>query len=153
MRLRYALLAWLPVAVFGLAAPAHAVFSYTPFNPPPPTEQSHADILDNTFVATLVLEQKLADVDGEWTGKRKVVRIDARPSDCLIIALKTRTEIFVTPKVLEKVKDISEQMNALQPETDDSDSVFPFRVDDFEFEADFGEKDEDDEDDSRDDFL
>ena len=70
-----------------------------------------SDIVDNTFCATLVLEQKCKDGD-EWNGKRNEVRIDARPSDCLVIALKEKKDIYATPAVLEKVRDISEEIGA-----------------------------------------
>ncbi len=67
-----------------------------------------SDIVENTFCATLVLEQRCTDESSEWNGKRNEVRIDARPSDCLVLALKEKVEIFATEAVLEKVHDISE---------------------------------------------
>ncbi len=67
-----------------------------------------SSIVDNTFCATLVLEQKCVDGDEEWNGKRNEVRIDARPSDCLVLALKESVDIYATDSVLEKVHDISE---------------------------------------------
>lgn len=67
-----------------------------------------SDIVDNTFCATLVLEQRCSDASGDWNGKRNEVRIDARPSDCLVLALKEKCDIYCTPQVLEKVHDISD---------------------------------------------
>lgn len=67
-----------------------------------------SDIVDNTFCATLTLEQACAGPDGEWNGRRNVVQIDARPSDCLVLALKEQVEIFATPSVLARVQDVSE---------------------------------------------
>ncbi len=64
-------------------------------------------IVDNAFCATLILEQKITDASGDWVGKRNEVRIDARPSDCLVLALKNRTDIYVTEEVFEQVQDIS----------------------------------------------
>jgi hypothetical protein len=65
-----------------------------------------SSIIENTFCATLVLQQRV--VDGtEWTGKRNEVRIDARPSDCLVLALKNNVDIFVTEEVFEQVQDVS----------------------------------------------
>jgi bifunctional DNase/RNase len=72
-----------------------------------------SDILENTFCATLVLQQIVRDESEQWVGKRNEVRIDARPSDCLVIALKEKKDIFVTPEVLEKVRDISEEVGSL----------------------------------------
>ncbi len=69
-----------------------------------------SDIINNTFCATLVLEQKVVDEKDAWVGKRNEVRIDARPSDCLVIALKEKKDIYCTPSVLEKVRDVSEEI-------------------------------------------
>jgi bifunctional DNase/RNase len=67
-----------------------------------------SDIVDNTFCATLTLEQACAGADGEWNGRRNLVQIDARPSDCLVLALKTKADIFATQTVLDRVQDVSE---------------------------------------------
>jgi len=69
-----------------------------------------SEILDSTFCATLVLEQRVApdSEGGEWNGRRNEVRIDARPSDCLVLALKNRVDILVTDEVFQSVKDVSE---------------------------------------------
>ena len=66
-----------------------------------------SSIVDNTFCATLVLQQECKQGE-EWTGRRNEVHIDARPSDCLVLALKTGVDISATDQVLEKVHDISE---------------------------------------------
>ena len=71
-----------------------------------------SDIVNNTFCATLVLEQKCVDGKEEWTGKRNEVRIDARPSDCLVIALKEKKDIYATQAVLDKVRDITDEIGA-----------------------------------------
>ncbi len=70
-------------------------------------------IVDNTFCATLVLEQKILDQNGNWTGRRNEVRIDARASDSIVIALKTGKEIWVSREVYEKVEDVSSQIEFL----------------------------------------
>ena len=69
-----------------------------------------SSIVDNTFCATLVLEQRCRADDGEWNGRRNEVHIDARPSDCLVLALKRKVQLFATDDVLSKVHDISEGM-------------------------------------------
>ena len=69
-----------------------------------------SDIIENTFCATLVLEQKVRKGKEEWAGKRNEVHIDARPSDCLIIALKEKKDIYCTTRVLEKVRDVSDDL-------------------------------------------
>lgn len=66
-----------------------------------------SSIVENTFCATLVLEQKCKDGD-EWNGRRNEVQIDARPSDCLVLALKRKVDIYATTEVLKNVHDISD---------------------------------------------
>jgi bifunctional DNase/RNase len=68
-------------------------------------------IIDNTFCATLILQQQLRGETGEWVGRRNEVRIDARPSDCLVLALKNKLDILVTEEVFQQVQDVS-QMTA-----------------------------------------
>ena len=64
-------------------------------------------IVDNAFCATLILEQQVTDTNGDWVGRRNEVRIDARPSDCLVLALKNNADIFVTREVFDQVQDVS----------------------------------------------
>jgi bifunctional DNase/RNase len=59
------------------------------------------DLRDNTFFARLFL------VDEDESGKR-IVEIDARPSDCLALAQQAGATIYVAPHVLDAVKDVSE---------------------------------------------
>jgi uncharacterized protein len=59
------------------------------------------DLRENTFFARLFL----TDEGGE--GKR-IVEIDARPSDCLAIAVQQGAPIFVARHVLEAVNDVSD---------------------------------------------
>ncbi len=65
-------------------------------------------IVDNAFCATLILEQRVSEKNGDWAGRRNEVRIDARPSDCLVLALKNKAEIFVTDEVFQQVQDFSQ---------------------------------------------
>jgi bifunctional DNase/RNase len=78
-------------------------------------------IVDNTFCATLVLEQKMMDESGQFTGKRHEVRIDARASDSIIIALKTGKEIWVTQEVYQKVEDVSGQLDFIPPTAEEKE--------------------------------
>ena len=66
-------------------------------------------IIDQTFCATLILQQKIHDEEagGGWSGRRNEVRIDARPSDCLVLALKSKVDILVTDEVFREVQDVS----------------------------------------------
>jgi bifunctional DNase/RNase len=119
-----------------------------------------SDIVDNTFCATLVLEQKCTDEKDDWNGKRNEVRIDARPSDCLVLALKEKKDLYVTQSVLDKVRDISEEIGAFgKPPKSSKSEENPYALPEFDasnfkeqfenFEFDLGgEKDEDEEDES-----
>jgi bifunctional DNase/RNase len=73
-----------------------------------------SSIVDNTFYATLILEQKVVGDGGEWTGKRNEVRIDARPSDCLVLALKEKKEIFIEDEVFQAVTNIDGELEKFQ---------------------------------------
>jgi len=73
-----------------------------------------SSIIENTFCATLVLQQKVTEGNGEWSGRRNEVRIDARPSDCLVLALKNKVDIFVTAEVFERVQDVSKMTGDIE---------------------------------------
>jgi bifunctional DNase/RNase len=119
-----------------------------------------SDIVDNTFCATLILEQKCTNGGGEFNGKRNEVRIDARPSDCLVIALKEKKEIYATQAVLDKVRDISEEIGSFgKPQKQPKSEQNPYALPEFDvsqlkeqfenFDFDLGgekEEEEDDED-------
>lgn len=76
-----------------------------------------SSLKENTFCATLILEQKVNDENSQWTGKRREVQIDARASDSIIMALKTKQDIWVTQDIIEKVEDISEQFESKPTES------------------------------------
>jgi len=44
---------------------------------------------------------------------RKIVELDARPSDCLAIAAAQKKPIFVTSALFEQVEDMSEVLNQI----------------------------------------
>lgn len=60
------------------------------------------DIVDRTFCATLTLEQRCKNGEA-WSGLTNEVKIDARPSDCLVLAIKRDAPIFVSDAVLSQV--------------------------------------------------
>ena len=74
-----------------------------------------SSIIDNAFCATLILEQKSGDGNEQKQGQRNEVRIDARPSDCFVLALKSACEIYVTREVLEQVQDFSQMSKDENP--------------------------------------
>lgn len=59
------------------------------------------DVQDTIYYARLFLEQDLGDV-------RHIIEIDARPSDCLTLALMNNAPVYCTKEVLEKVIPIEE---------------------------------------------
>ncbi|RMG19027.1 MAG: bifunctional nuclease family protein [Planctomycetota bacterium] len=72
-------------------------------------------IVNDTFCAVLVLEQQCVGEDGEWNGKRNEVHIDARPSDCLVLALKSGVDVYATQQVLDAVPDVSQAIQGPTP--------------------------------------
>lgn len=54
------------------------------------------DVEDTVYFARLFLEQ-------EDQGIRKIIEIDARPSDCLILALMTNAPVYCKKEMMEKV--------------------------------------------------
>lgn len=60
------------------------------------------DVVDTIYHARLFLEQKMGDI-------LHILEIDARPSDCIVLALMNGTPVFCTPQVLEKVVPFVEE--------------------------------------------
>ena len=59
------------------------------------------ELKDSTYYARLILQQQ------NELG-RKIVEIDARPSDCLAIASAQKRPIYVSSKLFDEVEDMSE---------------------------------------------
>jgi bifunctional DNase/RNase len=66
------------------------------------------DFNDNIYFARLIL---VADNE---LHQRKIMEIDARPSDCLALALRVKAPIYVSRKVWEHVGDESGLLRAMQ---------------------------------------
>ncbi|MSU59191.1 MAG: bifunctional nuclease family protein [Pedosphaera sp.] len=64
------------------------------------------DLKNSTYYARLILEQ-----NNELA--RKIVEIDARPSDCLAIASAQKKPIFVARALFEQVEDMSEVLDKI----------------------------------------
>jgi bifunctional DNase/RNase len=74
------------------------------------------DLKNSTYFARLILQQQ-----NELHTERKIVELDARPSDCLALAAAQKKPIFVSAKLFEQVEDMSEvldRMNESGGETD-----------------------------------
>ncbi len=73
------------------------------------------DTRDGTFFARILLH-----MDNEL-GK-KIVEIDARPSDSIVLALQLKRPIYVTRQVLETVEDMTEILErVLKQQAEESD--------------------------------
>jgi bifunctional DNase/RNase len=70
------------------------------------------DLKDDTYFARLVLR-------AENEVHRKLAEIDARPSDCLAIALETQTPIYVSAKVWDQVSDITDVFEEMKKKFDE----------------------------------
>ncbi|MEM7236002.1 MAG: bifunctional nuclease domain-containing protein, partial [Planctomycetota bacterium] len=51
---------------------------------------------------------------GDWVGRRNEVRIDARPSDCLVLALKNNLNVYVAEEVFSQVQDVSKMTQEVE---------------------------------------
>lgn len=60
------------------------------------------DVQDTVYFARLFLEQ-------EKNGIRYIVEIDARPSDCLTLALMNNAPVYCTKEVLEKTIAVEDE--------------------------------------------
>jgi uncharacterized protein len=58
-------------------------------------------VYDTVYHARIFLEQQMGDI-------RHILEIDARPSDCITIALMNNAPIFCSAEVLEKVIGVEE---------------------------------------------
>lgn len=59
------------------------------------------DVQDTVYFARLFLEQEIG-------GIRHIIEIDARPSDCLTLALMNNAPVYCTKEVLEKTIAVEE---------------------------------------------
>ncbi len=64
------------------------------------------DLKSGTYFARLILKQ-------ENELGQKIIEIDARPSDCLALAIQAKAPIFVARPVFEEVEDMSEVLKKL----------------------------------------
>jgi uncharacterized protein len=108
-------------------------------------------ILNNVFCATVILVQK-----GPGAGPSHEVRLDARASDSIVIALKAKVPLHVTRRVLDAVEDAGPHLKA-EEEKAGAAAIEAGGDDDpddppgFEFEPDPEDEDEGDEDEEEED--
>ena len=71
------------------------------------------DVKDGTYFAGLVLSAE------NETRQKKIIEIDARPSDCIAMATQQLAPIFVSLEVWDEVEDMTEVLRKLQQEGPD----------------------------------
>ena len=64
------------------------------------------ELRNSTYYARLILQQQNEVA-------RKIVEIDARPSDCLALAAAQKRPIFVTQSLFDQVEDMSELLDRI----------------------------------------
>jgi bifunctional DNase/RNase len=64
------------------------------------------ELRNSTYFARLILQQQNEVA-------RKIVEIDARPSDCLALAAAQKRPIFVTQSLFDQVEDMSEVLDKI----------------------------------------
>ncbi|MDR3458312.1 MAG: DUF151 domain-containing protein [Verrucomicrobiae bacterium] len=74
------------------------------------------DLKNSTYFARLILQQQ-----NELQTERKIVELDARPSDCLALAAAQKKPIFVSAKLFESVEDMSEVLERMNESNSESD--------------------------------
>ncbi|HTB83622.1 MAG TPA: bifunctional nuclease domain-containing protein [Candidatus Sulfotelmatobacter sp.] len=73
------------------------------------------DLKNSTYYARLILQQQ-----NELHTERKIVELDARPSDCLALAAAQKKPVFVSAKLFEQVEDMSAVLDKMN-ESGESD--------------------------------
>jgi hypothetical protein len=66
------------------------------------------DLKNSTYFARLILQQQ-----NELHTERKIVELDARPSDCLALAAAQKKAIYVAAPLFEQVEDMSEVLEKM----------------------------------------
>jgi uncharacterized protein len=102
------------------------------------------DVNEGTFFARVLLRME------NELGK-KIIEIDARPSDSTVLALQQKRPIFASRKVFDAVEDMSEilervlQQQAQETTDEDSESIDEDEEEDDDDDIDLNELDEDDD--------
>src|SRR5260221_14301596 len=73
------------------------------------------ELKNSTYFARLILQQQ------NELG-RKIVEIDARPSDCLALATAQKRPIYVSAPLFEEVEDMTEILNRINENGGESES-------------------------------
>ena len=71
---------------------------------------------NSTYFARLILQQQ-----NELHTERKIVELDARPSDCLALAAAQKKPVFVSAKLFEQLEDMSQVLDKINESGEDAD--------------------------------
>ena len=74
------------------------------------------DLKNSTYFARLILQQQ-----NELHTERKIVELDARPSDCLALAAAQKKPIYVSAALFEQVEDMSEVLEKMNESGNEAD--------------------------------
>jgi uncharacterized protein len=121
-------------------------------------------VVINDVSGTLFFARLILSAENEL-GARKVVELDARPSDCLALAAAMEAPIYVAEQVWQTVDDMSDKLREVEsqgisliggnqaappPVFSDEDAAALAELDELEDDADFEQDDDDEEDDDDD---
>ncbi len=56
---------------------------------------------------------------------KKIIEIDSRPSDSLVMAIQNKRPVYVSDKVLDSVDDMTEVFNDIKDQSEDSEGKGP----------------------------
>ena len=73
------------------------------------------DLRNSTYFARIILQQQNEVA-------RKIVELDARPSDCLALAVAQKRPIFVSAPLFEQVEDMSEVLEKMNESGNEAES-------------------------------
>ena len=73
------------------------------------------DLKDGTYFARLVLSAE------DELQQKKIIEIDARPSDCIAMATQQSAPIFVSLDVWDEVEDMTDVLRNIQQEGSDTE--------------------------------
>jgi len=73
-----------------------------------------SSVSNGVYCASIILTQQMPE-------HRNEVRLDARASDAMVLALKFEVPLFVTSEVLDAVEDFGEQLALLDDENEEED--------------------------------
>jgi bifunctional DNase/RNase len=72
------------------------------------------ELKNSTYYARLILQQ-------ENELGRKIVEIDARPSDCLALATAQKRQIYVSSSLFQQAEDMTEVLNQINDNTGEAE--------------------------------